>query len=67
MIVVVGICALTLNDHVAQENASIHHLSHLVLRPSESGIPDILTITNRDCSTPNAPSTSFLQLSRCLA
>jgi hypothetical protein len=40
MIVIWEIYALTLDDHVLHPNTSIHHLLHLLLRPSESGISD---------------------------
>jgi hypothetical protein len=51
---------LTLGDHIVHANTSIHHLPHLLLRPSESGITHN---TNQDCSTPNALSACFCQLS----
>src|SRR4051812_25671643 len=31
---------LALNDHVVQDDTAIHHLPHLIFRPSLSGVPN---------------------------
>src|SRR3954467_12084044 len=31
---------LALNDHVVQDDTTIHHLPQLIFRPSQSGVPD---------------------------
>src|SRR3954466_15769027 len=31
---------LALNDHVVQDDTTIHHLPYLIFRPSLSGVPD---------------------------